>query len=98
MIDLPDGGTKYTDWEGNSVIYRNGYPDFKESGHVKAEVRINVKGNRTTDFSDATEANGGLQPEGTTWHHHEDGTTMQAIDRKIHKRYSHTGAVSLKRN
>jgi A nuclease of the HNH/ENDO VII superfamily with conserved WHH len=95
VLDLPDGGTKYIDREGHSVIYRNGFPNFKESGHVQAEVKINVKGNRTTDLSDATKANGGIQPKNTTWHHHEDGVTMQAVNRFIHQRFSHTGSVSL---
>ncbi|UOQ92229.1 cytoplasmic protein [Halobacillus shinanisalinarum] len=30
---------RYTDWEGNSVSYPDGYADFKSSGMVKQEVR-----------------------------------------------------------
>ncbi len=31
---------RYTDWEGNSVSYPGGYPDFKSAGMVKQEVQI----------------------------------------------------------
>lgn len=85
----------YTDWEGNSVSYADGYPDFKAGGHVKAEVEIQQKGNRTTDFSDATAKNGGTKPPDTTWHHHQNGTTMQAVDSKVHSRFTHIGGVRL---
>ncbi|MFM7888318.1 MAG: HNH endonuclease [Pseudanabaena sp.] len=32
-----------------------------------------------------------MQPEGTTWHHHQNGTTMQAVDEVIHRRFTHRG-------
>jgi hypothetical protein len=92
-----DANWTYTDKHGNTVSYPNGYPDFKPGGHVKAEVEIQQKGNYTTDFSDATAANGGSQPEGTTWHHHENGTTMQAVDSEVHARFTHRGGVSIKK-
>ncbi|NJN38871.1 MAG: cytoplasmic protein [Acaryochloridaceae cyanobacterium CSU_3_4] len=91
-----DENWTYTDWDGNSVPYVDGFPDYKAGGYVRAEVKIKQKGNRTTDFTDATTANGGVKPENTTWHHHQDGTTMQAVDREIHRRFTHQGGVSIK--
>jgi RHS repeat-associated protein len=87
----------YTDWEGNKVYYKDGYPDYESSGYVRAQVEIQQKGNHTTDYTDATKANGGVQPEGTTWHHHQNGTTMQAVDIEIHRRFTHRGGVSVKK-
>ncbi len=99
---IKKGGTidenwTYTDWEGNTVSYVDGFPDYKSSGHVRAEVKIQQKGNHTTDYSDATTANGGVQPAGTTWHHYQDKTTMQAVDTEIHRRFTHRGGVSIKK-
>jgi hypothetical protein len=31
-------------------------------------------------------------PEGYTWHHHQDGTTMQLVPRDIHGLTGHTKA------
>ena len=90
-----DADWTYTDKHGNKVPYPNGYPDFKAGGHVKAEVEIKQKGNHTSDFRDAITANGGTQPPGTTWHHNENGTTMQAVDTEVHARFTHRGGVSI---
>ncbi|WP_221620726.1 HNH endonuclease [Tannerella forsythia] len=32
--------------------------------------------------------------DGTTWHHHEDGMTMQEVNSDIHDRFTHRGGVS----
>ncbi|XHJ04879.1 HNH endonuclease [Staphylococcus epidermidis] len=32
-----------------------------------------------------------------TWHHHEDGKTMQEVNKKIHREFTHRGGTSLKR-
>lgn len=68
---------------------------------MKAEVTIDMKGNTTTDFTEADRALktlGQERPPNTTWHHHEDGKTMQLVDRELHKRFCHTGGVSRKRH
>jgi RHS repeat-associated protein len=92
-----DENWTYTDWEGNVVPYTNGYPDFAAGGHVKASVEIDQKGNYTSDYKDATDANGGTKPDNTTWHHHENGKTMEAVDSKIHHRFRHRGGVAEKK-
>jgi RHS repeat-associated protein len=67
-----------------------GYPDF--SGVAKAEVKITQTQSRAGDFRAANEAAGFKNtPEGYTWHHHQDGRTMQLVPRDIHSRTGHTG-------
>jgi hypothetical protein len=80
------------------VPYPDGFPDFQVGGYVQASVEIVQQGNRTSDFSDATAKNGRVKPPGTIWHHHQNRTTMQAVDIKIHRRFTHKGGVSIKKN
>ncbi|CYY07995.1 HNH endonuclease [Streptococcus suis] len=86
----------YTDWEGNIIKYTDGFPDFK--GGIPPQVKkefILEDGfeTRAKDFSKA----GKSGPE-NTWHHHQDGKTLQLVDRKIHRRFTHRGGISIKRN
>jgi hypothetical protein len=69
---------------------KSGFPDF--SGVAKAEVKISATGSRAKDFRAANEA-AGLKstPEGLTWHHHQDGATMQLVPSDIHAQTGHTG-------
>ncbi|MCX2429253.1 PAAR-like protein [Pedobacter sp. GR22-10] len=94
---LDDGTWRYIDWEGNKVRYINGSPDF--GPHSRQSVNIGEqKGNYTTDYSDAERLSNKKPPkldkEETVWHHHEDGKTMQEVDRTIHDRFTHQGGVS----
>lgn len=34
------------------------------------------------------------QAEGYTWHHHQDGKTMQLIKRDVHRDFFHTGGMA----
>jgi RHS repeat-associated protein len=67
-----------------------GFPDF--SGVATAEVKITQTGTRAGDYRAANDA-AGLKgtPDGFTWHHHEDGTTMQLVPTEIHAKTGHTG-------
>ena len=83
----------YTDWEGNTIKYTDGFPDFKNGipPQVKKEVVLeNGFEGRVKDFSKAGDA--GL---GNTWHHHQDGKTLQAVDSAIHRRFTHRGGISI---
>lgn len=73
-----------------------GSPDF--SRYAIKTVKIDVKGNYTSDFTKANEA-AGLEekPEGYTWHHHQDCETMQLVPTDLHNAVGHTGGVSLRR-
>ena len=73
-----------------------GFPDFKAAGVVKSEVSINATGTRSGDFSAANKAAGFKKtPKGYTWHHHQDGTTMQLVPRKIHAQTGHDGGFKI---
>ena len=72
----------------------NGDPDFRAAGVVKVEVKIKMTGTRT-DFTEANRAaNLSSTPKGYTWHHHQDGTTMQLVPTDIHQATGHTGGVA----
>ncbi|MGD1943678.1 MAG: HNH endonuclease [Leptolyngbyaceae cyanobacterium] len=49
------------------------------------------------DLADATAANGGVKSPGTTCHHHQNGTIIQAVNARIHQRFRHRGGVSIKK-
>jgi hypothetical protein len=62
----------------------------------KADVKIEFTGSRPRDFKAANKAAGfKTTPEDYTWHHHQDGTTMQLVPREIHRLTGHTGGFSL---
>ncbi|MDI3289190.1 HNH endonuclease [Polyangium sp. 15x6] len=72
-----------------------GYPDFKAAGVVKREVKITQTGDRREDIKRANQAaNYKLTPKDHTWHHHQDGKTMQLVHRDIHGATGHTGGVA----
>ncbi|MBC1433769.1 hypothetical protein HB848_00250 [Listeria rocourtiae] len=96
-LDIVGDTWKYTDWEGNTISYRNGFPDFKENGFVKQEVQLKEFTTRPKDFREADKIalNGAKSPD-STWHHKEDGTTLQEVETRIHSRFTHKGGFSLK--
>jgi hypothetical protein len=91
-----DGTWTYHDWEGNSVSYPGGYPDFKNANKVEFTVDLVFEGNHSSDFKNADKLLPKPPlPKGLTWHHHQDLKTMQAIPTKIHDRFRHMGGVSI---
>jgi hypothetical protein len=92
--------TEITSWwnkYGVSVKYKDGYPDFKETGLVKQEVDIGEFKNYNSDFKRADELTSKPRDAiNNTWHHLQDGRTMQEIDKGIHKGFTHRGGMSLK--
>ncbi len=89
----------FSDWEDNTVRYSNGYPDFKPYEIQSVNIE-GLKGNHgkglSGDFGRADMA----APQGkanyalNTWHHHENGTTMQEVPKSVHNRFTHRGGVS----
>jgi RHS repeat-associated protein len=72
---------------------RDGYPDFSKSS--RADVQIEFTGTRAGDFRAANKAAGyDKTPEGYTWHHHQDGKTMQLVPTTSHKYTGHDGGFS----
>ncbi|MES2354415.1 MAG: RHS repeat-associated core domain-containing protein [Pseudomonadota bacterium] len=78
------------------IPFNDGFPDF--SGVSKASVKIQQTGNNATDFARANKAAGLSEtPKGYTWHHVEDGATMQLVPRDIHGATAHSGGAALAR-
>ncbi|WP_440963534.1 HNH endonuclease [Massilia sp. GER05] len=91
-----DGTWVYSDKVGNVVRYPNGFPDFEGGGYVRQSVDIDMVPNHTTDFINANKtAPLGPKLPTNTWHHNENGVTMQEIDKIIHSRFTHRGGVSI---
>lgn len=73
----------------------DGYPDFRAAGVVEKEVKIKFTGNRERDFDLANKAAGlSKKPNNSTWHHHQDGTTMQLVPTDVHRKTGHTGGMA----
>ena len=91
---------KYTNKDGVTVKYNNGYPNFKEAGQVKQEVYIGGFKDYRNDFELADELapNGPRDSINNTWHHNEDGKTLQEVDKFIHKEFTHRGGMSIKKS
>jgi hypothetical protein len=88
---------KYPD----GVFYNDGgYPDF--GPHVQATVKLDgfTPGNHELDMRRADQEMRKIdpnfvRPDGYTWHHHEDGTTMQMVPEDLHDAYKHTGGMAV---
>ena len=95
-ITVENGTWKYTNPQGVSVTYKNGYPDFNGSGLVIQAVDIGPFRDRAADFklADQLAPNGPKNPL-DTWHHHEDGRTLQEINRRTHEMFTHRGGISI---
>ncbi|WP_175282092.1 HNH endonuclease [Candidatus Odyssella thessalonicensis] len=71
-----------------------GHPDF--SRYAIKKVDIKMTGKREADNKLANQAAGFSEtPSGYTWHHHENGTTMQLVPRDLHNAIGHTGGVAI---
>ncbi|WP_181352957.1 MULTISPECIES: DUF4244 domain-containing protein [Laceyella] len=109
-ITIDDKGVwTYTNSEGKSVSYPDGYPDFSKYIHPKVKpvkIKFSNPEDRQKDFREAN-AKAGLDknsdppvpashrpPKGYTWHHHQDGTTMMLVEYSIHRQFTHVGGIS----
>jgi hypothetical protein len=106
-FDTPELKVKYPGLEKkypNGVNFtKDGYPDFSPYAVPGGTVKINMIGNYTTDFTDATKlARQNGVPEDIlmriqkdyTWHHSEDMRTMQLVPLDIHRAVRHSGGIS----
>ena len=96
-IAIDNNGTWiYTDSNGVTVMYIDGYPDFESAGTVEQKVDIGGFRNRTSDakLADKLAPNGPCK-KGYVWHHSPDGCTMMMISEEIHKKFTHRGGYSL---
>ena len=95
-----DGSTTYTRADGVAVTYdKEGYPDFTPYRHPTVkDVEIEFTGSYPKDNKAADKAAGitaeKRDSEDYTWHHHQDGKTMQLIKEDVHKDFVHTGGMA----
>ena len=96
-VAIDNNGTWiYTDSNGVTVKYINGYPDFESAGTVEQKVNIGGFKNRSSDARAADRlAPNGPCKKGYVWHHSQDGQTMMEISEEIHKKFTHRGGYSL---
>ncbi|MRR52684.1 MAG: HNH endonuclease [Rhodocyclaceae bacterium] len=104
-IESVTGGKPIKFKEGNpdfsEYTYKEKCPDGKTvDGTV--EIQLSRAGDRDTDFQAAREAMAEKlgqekfrEPDGWTWHHKEDGTTMELIPTDLHSNVPHSGGVSV---
>jgi hypothetical protein len=78
---------------GKPVTFKNGYPDFSPHATHRVEIEMTGKG---VDFDAANRA-AGLEktPKGMTWHHNEDGVTMELVPSKLNNNVPHDGGASI---
>jgi hypothetical protein len=93
-----DGTLVYKDKYGNIVRYPDGYPDFEGAGFARQKVDIDMTMVRKIDdrLANAAAPLGAKLPT-NTWHHHQNLTTMLEVDGVIHRRFTHRGAVSIRK-
>ena len=95
-----DGTTVFTRSDGVSVTYdKAGFPDFIPHRHPTVkDVQIEFTGSYQKDFAAADKAAGITEEmrdsQEYTWHHHQDGKTMQLIKRDVHRDFFHTGGMA----
>jgi len=95
-----DGTTTYTRSDGVKVTYnKEGFPDFTPYRHPTVkDVQIEFSGKYEKDFALADKAAGITEElrelQKYTWHHHQDGKTMQLIRRDVHKDFFHSGGMA----
>ncbi len=106
IAERGDGVWHPIDGSTPPVKYENGFPDFSSvsEGSVEIPMRGNYSKNSDTgDYGLAEQAymdKYGEMPDGYfddqfTWHHKEDGTTMELVPRDIHQANGHSGGVSM---
>ena len=104
--NTPRGKKVLEETGGKPVKFKDGYPDF--SPYAKDKVEIPMTGNREKDFALARDEMrrktgdsnwpgrpGETTPKGYTWHHNENGTTMELVPTKLHENVTHSGGDSL---
>ncbi|MGD6793095.1 T7SS effector LXG polymorphic toxin [Metabacillus indicus] len=98
-IEISEDGTwTYIDWEvpPNRISYPNGFPDFKSAGLVKQEIELEKFESRPKDFAEANRRT--TIDDDSTWHHHQNGKTLQEVNTLIHARFTHKGGISISKN
>lgn len=107
-IESVTGGKPIRFREGNPDFSEYTYKARDAQGRpvdASVEIELSRSGNREADFEQARKAMAekmGVdkfrEPRGWTWHHKEDGTTMELVPSKLHNNMPHSGGVSVARD
>lgn len=94
--------------KGKPIAWKDGNPDFSDYTYKangvegKVEIQLSPTGDRDADFKAARSAMAEQlgskefkEPKGWTWHHKEDGTTMELVPSDLHNNVPHSGGVSV---
>ncbi|HFR3505406.1 HNH endonuclease [Streptococcus suis] len=94
-VDVFALGVLYSERKAEFIdVLKSIYEQLTHTDQVKKEFILEDGfETRAKDFSKA----GKSGPE-NTWHHHQNGKTLQLVDRKIHRRFTHRGGISIKIN
>ena len=94
-----NGNWIYTDASGISVRYKDGYPDFGEAGLVWQEIIVQGFQGYSADFRRANQLApyGMIDAKNHTWHHMQDGHTLQEVDKIVHRQFTHQGGMAKRR-
>lgn len=104
VIEYADGSFDLVEKGGTKVRYSpDGYPDFKPyldhpSGVKQVEIdKFDPK--RTPDYKKANQEAGHPEwgdepPDKYSWHHHQNGTTMQLVPEWMHTLFRHAGGIA----
>ena len=91
---FPQGSVLATEYPKGVRFTSQGFPDFTD--YAGRTVKLQQTGNNATDFANANALAGFTKtPPGFTWHHVEDGTTMQLVPTDLHRAVGHTGGAYL---
>ncbi len=90
-LKYPDG-VQFTD---------DGFPDF--SNYAIHRVEIEFSGKHDIDFSRADKKlllkdAHYVRSKDYTWHHHQDGKTMELVPKDLHKSVEHTGGMAINKH
>lgn len=81
---------------------KDGCPDFKKYSRIDIKVERLTGKSDYKDFDLADKAarrfeQNFVRSETETWHHHQDGITMQLVPKDLHNSIPHTGGAALLR-
>ena len=80
---------------GIPITYTNGYPDFSTFAKYTVDIDLDSAGKIYNDYKNANiKAGISSAPIDWTWHHHENGKTMQLIPTVVNAEARHTGGFS----
>lgn len=107
-IESVTGGKPVKFKEGNPDFSEYTYKAKGADGSTvdgSVQIELSRTGDRNADFQAAREAmaeklgkENFREPDGWTWHHKEDGTTMELVPSDLHNNVPHSGGVSVARD